>query len=141
MTYKTPKQMFEEKQKNISKAIEKKEVRQSKTEMSIGFRWAVNVSVAFLPEELKGTQKGFKQVEKWLEKFQDLDRNYMIENMPLPEPAKITYEDIKEAQKEAPKAQAEQEKADEIPPEIEEANIKADEMLTSPEAELPAIET
>ncbi len=68
---------------------------------------------------------------------------YQLENMAIEptQPAKITYADIKEAQKDAPQAQAEQEKANEIPPEPEEANIKADEMLTSPEAELPAIET
>ncbi len=130
-------EMFDLKQKGIKDAIKGR----SKTEISIGLRWAINCAVAFIPEKLRGTKKGFKMIEKYYQEFMDLDRNYMIENMPLPEPAKITYADIKEAQKEAPKAQAEQEKADEIPPEIEEANIKADEMLTSPEAELPAIET
>ncbi len=103
--------MYKDKVKRIDSAIQKKEIRQTKTEISIGFRWSVNVAVAFLPNKLKCTPKGFKQVEKWYPKFIDLDRNYMLENLPI-ESIKITKEDVIEALKKAPDNQALQDKAD-----------------------------
>ena len=70
---KTIEQMFDEKQKGIKEAYKSR----GKTEISIGFRWSVNVAEGFLPEKLKGTAKGFKQLKKWQEKFEEWDREYM----------------------------------------------------------------
>jgi len=109
---KTVEQMFKEKQAHIAEAIKKKEVRQNKTELSIGFRWAINVAVAFLPEKLKGTQRGFNQIKKWAEKFMDFDREYMLANMPL-EPEKLSPEEIKQKQSEQDLAQIEVEEIQE----------------------------
>lgn len=135
---KTIDQMFDEKQKRIDVAIKNKEVRQSKTEMSIGFRWAVNCAINFLPEKEKGTSAGFKKVEKWYPKFMDLDRNYMIENMPLEilnQPPKLNRQDFAIAKAEAPKSQAEQDLAETLG----EQKIKEDERLKV-EENLPIIE-
>lgn len=113
---KTYEEIQKETQERIDKAINRKETRQSKTEISIGFRWAVNVAVAFLPEHLKGTKKGFNQITKWLEKFQDLDRNYMIENMifePI-EQIKLKAVDFAIAKENAPESEAIQSKAEDL---------------------------
>jgi len=77
-------QMHNEKQKRIKEAIKNKETRQTKTEISIGFRWSINCAISFLPEKLKGTIEGFKQVKKWQSEFESWDREFMIENMPKP---------------------------------------------------------
>lgn len=91
-----------------------------------------------------------KKAEKTSEKLYEFCRQevlksvcaYKLENIPIKPttPTKITYQDIKIAQADAPKAQSQQNEADEIPPEAEEANEKIDAMLTPPEAELPVIE-
>lgn len=126
---KTIEQMHNEKQSRIEKAIQKKEFHQSKTEMSIGFRWAVNVAIAFLPENLRGTEEGFKEVKKWLEEFMILDRTYMIENMPQEKPD--YRQRYAQAKKEAPRNQAMQNKADELGQET---------LPPNPEDNLPTIE-
>jgi len=73
---------YEDREKLIQERIKKKDIRQNKTELSIGFRWAVNCAIAFLPEKLKGTDEGFKQVKKWQEEFTNIDREFMIDNLP-----------------------------------------------------------
>jgi len=68
----------------IKKRFEEKMRRWDKKDLSIEFCWAVNCANAFLREEEKGTEKGFKKIEKWYPRFIDLHRNYMIDNMPEP---------------------------------------------------------
>ena len=134
---KTIEQMFDEKQKGIKEALKGR----SKTEISIGLRWAINCAVAFLPEKLRGTKKGFKMVEKWYQEFMDLDRCYMLENMPI-ETTKLTPQDFIQAKAEAPAKQAEQEKVDEIQGQerMKEANRELEEATTTiPPDEIPTI--
>ena len=69
-------------QQSIRKMFDEKQKRQTKTEISIGFRWAVNCAINFLPEQLKGTDQGFGEVKKWIDYFVGLDREFMLDNMP-----------------------------------------------------------
>ena len=133
MSPKTIEQMHNEKQTRIAEAIKKKDIRQSKTEISIGFRWAVNVAIAFLPEELKGTKKGFRAVKKWYEEFESWDREHMLENMPI-EPVKLGREDFIQAKANAPAEQAKQEVANEIPP--DDTNFGDEAVTTLPTEEI-----
>jgi len=127
---KTIEEMFDEKQKGIKDAVK----RQSKTEMSIGLRWALNCAVNFVPEKDKGTAKGFRLVEKWYEKFMDLDRNYMLENMPVPEQPKLVGRDFAIAKSEAPESQFVADKAEETA-----GQEKIDEELNRLNEALPII--
>jgi len=133
---------IKEKQERIDRAIQKKEFRQSKTEISIGFRWSINCAISFLPEKLRGTKKGFKQLKKWQLEFENWDREYMLENIPI-EPAghkKLTRQDFAVAKAEAPKSQAETEMAEDAHREeaIKEANAEL-ERFTPSEGSLPII--
>lgn len=101
--------MFDEKQKTIKEAIKGK----SKTEISIGLRWALNCAVNFVPEKDKGTAKGFRLIEKWYEKFMDLDRNYMLENMPV-EQMKLQPKDFAVAKSLSQESEAITSKAEEM---------------------------
>ncbi len=135
---------FEEtRQKKIEEAIKKKEVRQSKTELSIGFRWAINVTIAFMPEDLRGTKKGFSFIEKWYPKFQELDREYMLDHISEPDRPKLTAKDFIEAKAEAPAKQTAQRVADEVSGEeklAEEKERERNETEAEYEKSLPTIQ-
>jgi len=122
-------QMFDEKQKTIKEALKGK----SKTEISIGLRWAINCAVNFVPEADKATTKGFRLVKKWYPKFIEIDREYMLENMPI-ERTKLGKEDFMEAKANAPAEQAKQEVANEIPP--EDTNFEDEAVTTLPTEEI-----
>lgn len=82
---KTYEQIEKDKQKHIQEAIKNKEKRLTKTELSIQISWAINNASNFLPQDLKGTQKGFKMIKKWYPEFIELYREWMLDNMPKPE--------------------------------------------------------
>lgn len=69
-------------QQKIDEAIAKKEIRQTRTEKSINISWSINCALAFMPEELKGTEEGYEFVKIWYQRFMDIYREWMIENMP-----------------------------------------------------------
>jgi len=107
---KTIEQMADEKQKRIAEAIKKKEFHWTKTELNINFSWAVNNANSFMPEKLRGTEEGFKFIEKWFPRFIELYRGWAIENIPLPETTKLTpQQNYMEVKAKAPESQAEQE--------------------------------
>ena len=86
----------ENRQDKIDKAIKAKNTRMNKTEMSIGFRWAVNCAVATLTDGDKNAIKNgdFDFLKNRAEKFMEWDREYMLENMPL---EYVSLEDTGEA--------------------------------------------
>jgi len=67
----------------IKKRFEEKMKRQDKTALSIQISWSINNATAFIPEKLRGTEEGFKMIEKWYPKFLEIYRAWMLENMPL----------------------------------------------------------
>ena len=70
------KKMFYAKQKAIK-------LSQLKREKSILYFNSLNSAIAFLPEGLKGTDKGWKQIWKWQPRFIEKYYQWAIENMPM----------------------------------------------------------
>jgi len=125
MAYKTPQQMFEEKQQSIKKAIAQKE-------KSIAFFNSVNATIALL-----GNKATKKKIQTWRDWFYQEWMDWAISNI-VPEPTKLTAKDFVEAKAEAPAQQAKQDLADTL----EEETIKEEEKLKQAEgeSELPIIE-
>jgi hypothetical protein len=78
-------------EKKIEERIKLKDARLNKTELSIGFRWAVNCAINFVPKDLLGTKEGFKEVKEWYKRFMELDADFMEKHLPYRE---VTYEPI-----------------------------------------------
>lgn len=106
----------EQKQKRIEELVKKKEIRFSRTELNIEISWSINCAVASLSdtEKEKSWRKKIGLIKKRYPDFIEIKRDYLLENMPLPENAKVTRQDFVKAIKEAPARQAEQERAEEV---------------------------
>jgi len=108
--------MYQKDNPIIKKRFEEKMRRLDKTSLSILISWAINNATNFLPEELKGTKKGFIQIQKWYPEFINEYRSWMLENMPVEttQPQKLTAQDFIQAKVDAPASQALQEQSEEL---------------------------
>ena len=69
-------------QQKIEQRVQEKRKRENKTDISIGFRWAVNCAIASMPEKDKSKDDWLDIVKSRTQKIQEWDTEYMLDNMP-----------------------------------------------------------
>lgn len=71
-------------QQKIEQRVQEKRKRENKTDISIGFRWAVNCAIASMPEKDKSKDNWLDIIKSRTQKIQEWDTEYMLDNMPIP---------------------------------------------------------